>query len=302
MVFRSVSPFTYLLPLGLLAFVLAVALDRSGARARGDVGRAIGWLLLAGFWLAVAQDRLLQARFFLGITALLAAGIFAYVASLSVREHPSVRRLSLAFLVMGGLYAPFQLLEPVHSLVVEFVAESTSLGLNSLGYVSIIEVGTQGHRNAIVVTGGLQEAPVTMSILSACTGISAIALFAGLIAAADCPIRHRLTGILAFGGGVFVLNIVRNVFTIVAYREHSFAFLAGVEFPLVTLSEGPKLSYTIAEQVVAPIYIVVGTVIVYRILVARYPSVDQTVNDVVATLITDVRRATGSHESGDRTQ
>jgi archaeosortase A (PGF-CTERM-specific) len=290
MVLRSVSTLTYLLPAGLSVLGITVALNRRLEERYRRISMAVGWIILSGFWMGIAFDRLAASRPFLGGTALITGAICWYVATLGYRNHPPIDRITVAFLVMGATYVPFQFVKPIFRVVVSFVTASTSLGLAAMGYIATVQTGADGIPNVILVTTGPTQEPVAMGIASACTGISAIALFAGLIVAADCPLRRRLLGLFAFLPAIYVLNIVRNVFTIAAYREHTFELVASSSLA-TTFENSNQFSYFVAEQVIAPIYIVGGTVIAYRVLAVYYPSVEDAVETLVSAISADARSA-----------
>lgn len=300
MVFRTVPGAIILLLFGLGGIATGILFERIGVDWHRRSLMVGGWLLIAGFWISTAGTRLGEARPFLGVTAAIAAGISVYVSILVRRDSPPTRRLSLAFLGMGSIYVPFQFVEPIYRTVVEIVTVSTSVGLASLGYYSSIEYGFEGHRNFIFVASGPGQEPVTMGIASACTGISAIALFAGLIAAAECSHRRKIAGILVFVPSIFGLNVVRNVFTIVAYRNHTFEFLLALAPSAFSVSNSNVFSYYVAEQVIAPVYIVVGTLVVYRVLVAQFPSIGRAIDEVVGAMEEDVRRVQKRRRISDR--
>lgn len=288
MALRSVTPSFYLLLAGLALLGVGSVLHRGD---RGQRRRAIltsGWIVLGGFWAAVGVGRIAEARPFLGVTALLTACICVYVGSLSYRSRDVADRFSEAFLAMGAIYVPFQYLEPVYRTLVEFVAATTNVGLWTLGYYASVTYGFEGNRNVITVASSPSQDPITFGIASACTGISAMALFVGLVYASDAPWKRRAGGIVFFGSLIFVLNIVRNVFTIVAYREHTFAFLASTPVADAFQTDTQLLSYYVAEQVVSPVYISVGALLGYWLLVVVYPSIGSTVDALVDSLRSDV--------------
>ncbi len=62
----------------------------------------------------------------------------------------------------------------------------------------------------------------TVEIILACTAIESIALFMGLIAAVKAPLNRLATAFIISVPVIYVLNLIRDIFVVVAYGEQWF--------------------------------------------------------------------------------
>ena len=62
----------------------------------------------------------------------------------------------------------------------------------------------------------------TVEIILACTAIESIALFMGLIAAARAPLNRLIMAFVVSVPVIYVLNLIRDIFVVVAYGEQWF--------------------------------------------------------------------------------
>ncbi len=62
----------------------------------------------------------------------------------------------------------------------------------------------------------------TVEIILACTAIESIALFMGLIAAARAPLNRLIMAFIVSVPVIYVLNLIRDIFVVVAYGEQWF--------------------------------------------------------------------------------
>jgi archaeosortase A (PGF-CTERM-specific) len=62
----------------------------------------------------------------------------------------------------------------------------------------------------------------TVEIILACTAIESIALFIGLICAVRAPLNRLVTAFIVSVPVIYVLNLIRDIFVVVAYGEQWF--------------------------------------------------------------------------------
>lgn len=288
MIFRGIdgTGVLFVLGVGLLA---ASLVERNRITSHRTALRSTGWTFLAGYWGLVAIERITDGFVFLGATAAVVGTLSLYATTLSFRERPVNEPLSQAFVGMGLVYAPFEHVDPIHGFGLEIVAHHTAFVAGLFGTNAAIDGGTAGYENVLVFANPVGDGVLQAAIISACTGISAIALFSGLVAIADVSIEAKVRALLVLVPTIYALNIVRNVFTVLTYGNHSFAGLA--QLPLVGGSASdPYFSYVVAEQFVAPLYIVSGVIVVYYLTSNRLPGIRELFAQLFDGIDEDLKR------------
>lgn len=114
--------------------------------------------------------------------------------------------VSYAASVCGLIYFPFA---EIQSLQVGLIGFTTFLTARILQVLSIPV--TLESWNIMSLNGRSVE------IILACTAIESIALFAGVILSVQAPLGRKLKALTASTLSVYVLNIIRNGFVIMAY-------------------------------------------------------------------------------------
>ncbi len=270
---------------------IAAAGNRFG---RGRLARqigAVGWGLFSLFWLHTAAGYLITSRTFLGIIGLVTVGLAAYACTLVVRDRDAGARLTVAFSVMGALFVPFQFVGPIHGAVLGAVAAHTVAGLSVLGYDPIVGYGPEGYANVIYFEG----LPVRygIRIISACSGISAIALFVGLVAATKASPRKRLPFGVGVAALVYGLNLVRTMLVAGALGGNWFGFATGITASLYGVTDPRLASYYVAEYLLSQVLVVVALLGVYVALSARLSELQELVGDLLDEASTDWTRLVG---------
>lgn len=193
---------SYLLWISLL-FLLVSALSRKSSIA------IPGWALLGLFWL-YQPGRYLASNDYLNALLFTAAGLMClYMAGmLARRSSPSKAQLwaSYAAAVCGMVYFPFAEIEPLREALIGFTTLITAHALLALS----VPVSMPSWN---MVT--LNERSV--EIVLACTAIESISLFAGLVISVQAPRGRKAIALALSTLSIYILNIVRNGFVIVAY-------------------------------------------------------------------------------------
>ncbi len=207
-----------------------------------------------------------------GLTALLSA----YAATLALRRKAPYRRLTTAFAIMGLLFVPYQFLLPVFHGALRLVTAHTVWGLSMLGFAPTVEVGVTGQPTALRFPAARY---LRYNIISACTGISATTLFAGLIGAADAPLKRRVGVALATFGFVYCMNILRTVIVGGAIGGPWFAATAPLTTVLFGVERPVLVSFYFAEYLLVQLLVVLVLLGVYAAVVRQLPSVQRLADD-----------------------
>ena len=195
-------PASYLLWISLL-LLLASALTKKSLIALP------GWALFGVFWLAQPGHYLAINDYFNAILFAAAGLMCFYMAWLLTRKGgPSKAQLwaSYAASVCGMVYFPFAEIAPLREALIGFTTLLTVYALQSLS----VPVSMPGW-NMMTLNDRSVE------IVLACTAIESIALFAGLIISVGAPAGRKASALVVSTISIYLLNIVRNGFVIMAY-------------------------------------------------------------------------------------
>jgi len=193
---------SYLLWIG-LSMLLASALLKSSRAA------ILGWALFALFWLGQIDHYLAIEDYFNVALVIIASLLSFYMAGMARERFLSSKALrwaSYAAAACGLIYFPFAQLAALQEGLIAFTASITARTLQFLSVPAVLE-----SWNILSLNGRSVE------IILACTAIESIALFAGVILSVQAPLRRKMAALAASTLSIYVLNIVRNAFVLMAY-------------------------------------------------------------------------------------
>jgi archaeosortase A len=192
----------YLLWISLL-LLLASALTRKSLIA------VPGWAIFGIFWFSQLGHYLAIEDYF-NVVLFLAAGLMSFYMAWVVMKKGFTSKAylwaSYAAAVCGVIYFPFAEIEPLQFALIRF---TTLITVGALQLISVPVI--MQNWNMMTLNGRSVE------IILACTSIESIALFAGLILSVQAPIGRRLAALAVATVSIYLLNIVRNGFVIMAY-------------------------------------------------------------------------------------
>ena len=295
-------------PLGwvtLAFFFAAIALesiDRSYAR-RAYIA---AWVLFSAFWLTLIQPFfVVDESIIRGVGAVIAVPLSLLVAKGFYEGRDSLFTLSRAVAIMGFVYAPFLMIEPLREQLILLVTGHADFVMELLGYNPplVTELSDaagqvpQGHNpdmtreisakdrpyeNTFVFFNG--DATITFTIILACTGIGSMAVVVGLIAAVSADLRRKLQAIALSVAIIYVLNIVRNVFIAIGYG-HQYAHIApDLTMTLFGLDNPFRVSYIWVDRIMAQSGSVIAMVLIVWLVVRIVPEVTEPIEDVLYLL------------------
>jgi len=253
-----------------VAFLAGIAIDVVGRRARARQVLTGAWVVFAVFWLSVFPHFAFEVRSVVeGLGSLLAVPLSLSAGYLLARGRDSIVALSRAIGIMALLYYPPRAIPAVREFLIETVAAQTEWGLALLGYhPAFVTAPDTGYHNTFVF------ADFSTYIVWACTGMGSIAIFGGLIAAAEADLGRKLRAFALAVGIIWVLNWLRNVFVAAAAGHAWFDHptivwlatdVAGVEAGLT--------SFWIAHTVISQTLSVVALVGITWLVVREVPEV-----------------------------
>ncbi|MDD1757598.1 MAG: archaeosortase A [Methanotrichaceae archaeon] len=188
--------------LGLLFLLISAFADTS-------LFAGLGWIFFGIYWLSQPNHYIAIEDYFNAVLVLLAAAFCFYMAwiiLIKVCRSRACKWSGYAAAICGIVYFPFAEIQPLRDWLIGSTATITAHLLTSFSIPVI-----QQNWNTITLNGRSVE------IILACTAIESIALFAGVIISVQAPANRRLAALLASTLIIYILNIVRNGFVLVAY-------------------------------------------------------------------------------------
>jgi archaeosortase A (PGF-CTERM-specific) len=254
------------------AFLLAAGLGVADRRASARRVGAAGWAAFGVFWLALVPTFAVEMRSPIeGALSLVAVPACLYAGLLLYRGRTSLLVLTRAVAFMGLLYLPVETVPVVRRLLIETVAAQSFAIMDALGTGATLEVGpTYGYDNRFVFRSS--AGVYSTYVVTACTGIGSIAIFGGLVAAVEAPLRRKLRAFALAVGIIWVLNLGRNAFIATAYGQQWFRqdALVGAVTAAVGGDAG-YVSYFVADRVIAQSLSVLALVGITMLVVRRVP-------------------------------
>ena len=179
------------------------------AFANSAILAGLGWILFGVFWLSQPNHYMAIEDYFNAVLVLLAAAFCFYMAWIILKNlccSDACKWSSYAAAICGIIYFPFAEIQPLRDWLIGLTATITA---SVLTYFSIPVIHQSW--NTITLNGRSVE------IILACTAIESIALFAGVIISVQAPANRRLVALFISTLIIYILNIVRNGFVLVAY-------------------------------------------------------------------------------------
>jgi archaeosortase A (PGF-CTERM-specific) len=283
------------------AFVAGAAADlrsRSLAR-RVSVG---AWALFAVFWLVQAPHFAFDQKSAIeGVGSAVAVPVSAYVGFLLWNGRDSLLTLTRAVAVMGVVFMPFEMIDPLRRWLVETVTRQTEFLIYAVGSSPEVIEGSRicrevaatngqptcartypGYRNTFLYETNGQR--ISYTILIACTGVGSMAIFAGLVAAVRAPLERKIRALAISLPIIYALNLVRNVFIGVSFGEmrmQVFPELVASVFGFSLAQDPALVSYYVADKILAQTGSVLALVAITYLVVRELPEVLTIVEDLL---------------------
>ncbi|MFB6091603.1 MAG: archaeosortase A [Haloquadratum sp.] len=272
-----------------LTFVFgALVRDRNERFARAATVAA--WIGFAVFWLNLVPHFAFEQKSYVeGILSVAAVPASVYTGYLLWNGRDSLFVLSRAVAAMGLIYLPFETI-PAFSLLgvafpaprgvlMETVAAQTGFLVNALGYHPEMIVGDLGYRNTFLFFAG--DHRLTVSVVLACTGLGSIAIFAGLIAAVEAPLRRKARAMAIAVPIIYGLNLLRTTFITIAFGKQYMQWFVDEILFLFGASDPYMVSFFISDRIISQVLAVVVLVGITYLVVREVPELLTIIEDVL---------------------
>lgn len=251
------APLNNVLWLSLMLLAGSVVFGRKGAAWSG-------WILFGIYWLTKVESYINIQDYFNAVVMILASASSFYLAWLILKgegDH-AARWASSAAAICGLLYFPFAEVAQLSNWLIENTAYLTFILLSIAGVPA-----TMYSWNVLMLNDR------TVEIVLACTAIESIALFAGVILSVRAPWLRRCAALILSTSLIYILNLARNAFVLLAYGEQWFG-------------DG---SFYLAHNVIAKVGSTVALLLIAYIVFSLLPEL----LDQVDELAKEIRRPWG---------
>ncbi len=130
-----------------------------------------------------------------------------------LQDDARVMHLTRAAAVAFLLYAPFEYIPALGDWLIGTVIDQVAFILDTLNHSVTLNAGNIIARNNLRV-----------EIILACTGIQSIAIMLGVAAAVPTTLWQKVWSFLLVAPTIYILNLLRNAFVIMAYTEQWFPY------------------------------------------------------------------------------
>jgi len=173
----------------------------------------VGWTFIILFLFAELPYYFSINNFLYPLMAVLSVPFLLITVKYLLRDERCVINLSRAAAVAFLIYAPFEYIPALGSWLISIVTNQVVFLLDALGHtVTLVDWN-------IIARNGLR-----VEIILACTGIQSIAIMLGVAAAIPTTTRQKILAFLLIAPTIYILNLLRNVFVIMAYTDQWFPY------------------------------------------------------------------------------
>ncbi|WP_428371493.1 archaeosortase A [Methanoregula sp.] len=172
-----------------------------------------GWVFIVLFLFAGLPEYFSENNFLYPVMAVLSVPFLYITTKYLLADDIRVLHLSRAAAVAFLIYAPFEYLPVAGGWLISMVVSQVVWLLQFFNYPVSLDAWN------IIAQHGFR-----VEIILACTGIQSIAIMLGVAAAVPTTLRQKLYAFLLVAPTIYILNLLRNVFVIIAYTSQWFPY------------------------------------------------------------------------------
>lgn len=261
-----------------------------------------GWTFIILALFANLNEYFAENNFLYPFMAILSVPFLYITAKYLILEDERALNLSRAAAVAFIIYAPFDMLSAIAGFpnfgnwLIGMVVTEIIWILNVLSFSvtltcmdplteQVISTGICGDllKNAITRNG------YSVEIILGCTGIQSIAIMLGVAAAIPTTTKQKILAFLIIAPTIYILNLFRNVFVIMAYTDQWFPY-----WPEVAGNGQPGYeSFFWAHNVIAEVTALIILVIIAYGLFTIIPKLGNYADDLYQMYAGEFRNAFG---------
>jgi len=243
----------------------------------------IGWTFIILYLFGSLPEYFRENNFLYPTMAALSVPFLFITAKYLLAEDERVMNLSRAAAVAFLIYIPFSfdqipLFKALGDWLIGMVVGQVSWILDLLHYNVTLDSWNIMMRNTYRV-----------EIILACTGIQSIAIMLGVAAAVPTTLRQKVLAFLLVAPTIYILNLFRNVFVIMAYTSQWFPYYPDI----AGNGELGYESFFWAHNVIAELTALVALVVIAYGLFTLIPRLGTFADELYQLYFGEVRKAFG---------
>lgn len=173
----------------------------------------VGWTFIILFLFAELPYYFSINNFIYPLMAALSVPFLYITVKCLLMDDSRVMHLTRAAAVAFLIYAPFEYIPALGDWLIGVVVGQVTFILDAVGYTVALNDWN------IIARNGLR-----IEIILACTGIQSIAIMLGVAAAVPTTLKQKVLAFLLVAPTIYILNLIRNAFVIIAYTEQWFPY------------------------------------------------------------------------------
>ena len=236
----------------------------------------MGWFAIIASILVDFPTYFSENNFFYPIMGLLGIPFLAITSRELLKENKLVIQLSRAAAIAFLIYFPFAYMGPLGNWLISVVFSQMLMIFSAVGFPF-----TQVDWNMVMHNGFRVE------IILACTGIQSIAIMLAVAWAVPTTTRQKILSFLLIVPVIYVLNIFRNIFVVIAYTQQWFPYLPEI----ASNGEIGYESYFWAHNVLCELGALVALIVIAYLLFLLIPQLGECADGILTLYLEKIREA-----------
>jgi archaeosortase A (PGF-CTERM-specific) len=239
----------------------------------------VGWFGIIAYLFTQLPHYIAENNFLYPMIGVLSIPFFLLTVRLLMKEEPVSFGLTRAAAVAWLIFAPFAYIEPLGTWLIGTVTADVFWILGSLGFPAVLSAWNMILHDHFQV-----------EIIMACTGIQSIAIMLGITGAVKTTLRQKIYAILLVVPVIYSLNVLRNVFVVMAYTDQWFPYLPEI----ASNGEIGYESFFWAHNVICELLALIALVAIAYGLFLLIPQLGIFADDAISTYRSEIRKVFGT--------
>lgn len=236
----------------------------------------IGWTGIIAYLFASLPVYAAENNFLYPLLATASLPFLAITIRQLLMENALVFQMSRGAAIAFCIFAPFAYIPPLNEWLISSVISQVLWVLSQLNYPADLVGWNMIFRNSFRV-----------EIILACTGIQSMAIMLGVAGAVPSTLRQKIRATLLIVPVIYILNMLRNVFVVIAYTEQWFPF-----FPEISSNgEYGFESFFWAHNVICEMLALVALIGIAYGLFIIIPQLGTFADDLMSLYVAEIRKA-----------
>jgi archaeosortase A (PGF-CTERM-specific) len=235
-----------------------------------------GWTFIVLALFVKLPDYFSENNFMYPVIAALSVPFLVITARYLLAEDVRVMHLSRAAAVAFIIYAPFEYIPVLGDWLIAVVVGQV------IWILDLLKVNVTNTDWNIIARNGFR-----VEIILGCTGIQSIAIMLGVAAAVPTTIKQKCYAFLIIVPTIYILNLLRNAFVIIAYTNQIFPYYPEI----ASNGELGYESFFWAHNVIAELLALVCLVMIAYGLFTVIPKLGSFADDLYQLYYGEIKRA-----------